>query len=149
MKHSNLEINKDIKKENVELKQLVKEMISGINKDTNVKNEMMEQLKEQSKIIQEMLPRVNNNKFNINIFLNEHCRGALNMSEFIESLQIHTKDLCFTKEKGLTAGVSTILLNKLKQLDTFDRPIHCTDIKREILYIKDNNEWNKDCENKR
>ena len=66
------------------------------------------------------------------------------MSEFLESLQIQLKDLIYTKDNGLIEGISTVFVNGLKQLDTFKRPIHCTDMKRETLYIKDNNEWERE-----
>ncbi len=136
-----------IKKENDDLKQLMQMMLSGFDKDAKMKEEMMEQMKEQSKIIQGLIPRIgnnNNNKFNINVFLNEKCRDAINMSEFIESLQIQLKDLNYTKTNGLIEGVSSIFVNGLKQLETSKRPIHCTDIKRETLYIKDNDEWDRE-----
>lgn len=122
-------------------------MLSGFDKDAKMKEEMMDQMKEQSKIIQGMIPRIgnnNNNKFNINVFLNEKCRDAINMSEFIESLQIQLEDLNYTKTNGLIEGVSSIFVNGLKQLETSKRPIHCTDMKRETLYIKDNNEWDRE-----
>ena len=137
----------NLKKENTELKTLMTHLITGLNKDANMKNEMMGQLKEQSKIIQDMIPRLgnnNNNRFNINLFLNEQCKDAINMSDFIESLQIQLEDLHYTKNNGLIEGISSIFVNGLKQLDTFKRPIHCTDIKRETLYIKDNNEWDRE-----
>lgn len=135
-----------MKKENEDLKQLMQMMLSGFDKDAKMKEEMMEQMKEQSKIIQGMIPRIgnNNNKFNINLFLNENCRDAINMSEFIESLQIQLEDLNYTKTNGLIEGVSSIFVNGLKQLDTNKRPIHCTDMKRETLYIKDNDEWDRE-----
>jgi hypothetical protein len=126
------------------LKNLMKHLITGLNKDANVKDEMMGQLKEQSKIIQDMIPRMgnnNNNRFNINVFLNEQCKDAINMSDFIESLQIQIEDLRYAKNNGLIEGISSVFVNGLKQLDTFKRPIHCTDMKRETLYIKDNDEW--------
>lgn len=137
----------EIKKENADLKELMQMMLTGFDKDAKMKQEMMEQMKEQSKIIQGMIPRIgnnNNNKFNINVFLNEKCRDAINMSEFIESLQIQLEDLHYTKTNGLIEGVSSIFVNGLKQLETFKRPIHCTDAKRETLYIKDNNEWDRE-----
>ena len=73
-------------------------------------------------IINEMIPRLgnnNNNKFNINLFLNENCRDAINMTDFIKSLSIQLEDLHFTKDNGLIEGVSSIFVNGLKQLDTF------------------------------
>ena len=133
--------------ENTELKELMHKMLTGLDKDARMKDQMMDQLKEQSKIIQDMIPRLgnnNNNRFNINVFLNEHCRDAINMSEFIESLQIQLEDLHYTKTNGLIEGVSSIFVNGLKQLDTYKRPIHCTDMKRETLYIKDNDEWDRE-----
>jgi hypothetical protein len=86
----------------------------------------------------------NNNRFNINVFLNEQCKDAINMSEFLESIKIQLVDFDFIKDNGLMEGISTAFINGLKQLDTYKRPIHCTDMKRETLYIKDNNEWDKD-----
>ena len=138
---------KNLENENGELKTLMEKMMNGIYNDTKVKNEMMEQMKEQSKIIQDMIPRIgnnNNNRFNINVFLNEQCKHAINLSDFIQSLQIQLDDLIYTKDNGLIEGVSNVFVNALNQLDTFHRPIHCTDIKRETLYIKENNEWEKD-----
>ena len=132
--------------ENKDLKQLMQQMLSGLNKEGEIKDQMINQLQAQNKIIQDMIPKLgnnNNNKFNINVFLNEDCRDAINMSEFIESLQIQLEDLNFTKKFGLIDGVSSIFVKGLKQLETTRRPIHCTDTKRDILYIKDNNTWDK------
>lgn len=150
-KYKNIEkentVIKNLENENGELKTLMEKMMNGIYNDTKVKNEMMEQMKEQSKIIQDMIPRIgnnNNNRFNINVFLNEQCKHAINLSDFIQSLQIQLDDLIYTKDNGLIEGVSNVFVNALNQLDTFHRPIHCTDIKRETLYIKENNEWEKD-----
>lgn len=140
-------IIKNLENENSELRYLMEKMMNGISDDTKVKNEMMEQLKEQSKIIQEMIPRIgnnNNNRFNINLFLNQQCKNAINLSDFIQSLKVQLGDLIYTKDKGLIEGVSNVFVNALKELDTFSRPIHCTDIKRETLYIRENNEWERD-----
>ena len=132
-----------------DLKVLMKQMISELNKDSIMKTNMMERIKEQNNIIHEMIPKIGNNnntnRFNINLFLNEKCRDAINMTDFIESLQIHLEDLVYTKNNGLVEGISSLFLNGLKRLDTYKRPIHCSDIKRETLYIKENNEW--DCDN--
>ena len=122
----------------------MRKMLEGLNEDAKIKDHMVNQLKEQNKIILDMVPRIGNNQFNINVFLNEKCRDAINMSEFLESLQIQLKDLIYTKDNGLIEGISTVFVNGLKQLDTFKRPIHCTDMKRETLYIKDNNEWERE-----
>ena len=140
-------LKSELEKENEKLKDLMKDMVKNVNEDAQMKQEMMQQLKEQSKIIHDMIPKLgnnNNNKFNINVFLNEQCKDAINMSDFIESLNVQLKDITYTKNNGLIEGISTVFLNGLKQLDTYQRPIHCTDIKREILYIKDNNTWEKE-----
>ena len=84
-----------------------------------------------------------NNTFNLHVFLNEDCKEALNMTEFIKSLDIQVQDLEHTRKHGLCAGVQNILVNALKNVGTYKRPIHCTDVKRETLYIKDANEWER------
>jgi len=90
----------------------------------------------------------NNKTFNLNIYLNETCKDAMNMSEFIDSIQVQIDDLETTGQIGYVEGISNIFLNNLKDLDTHMRPIHCSDLKREILYIKDDNKWNKDSDDK-
>lgn len=127
---------------------LVKKMMEGYNEDgLKLQQKMMEQISQQAEIINQMVPKLGNtqnNQFNINVFLNEECRDAINLSDFIKSLHIQFADLDYIKNNGLMEGISALFVNKLRQLDTCKRPIHCTDIKREILYIKDNNEWEKD-----
>jgi hypothetical protein len=86
----------------------------------------------------------NNNTFNLNIFLNEKCKDALNMSEFIDTLKITLEDLLFSKTNGISRGVTDVMIKGLKQLDIYKRPIHCTDAKRDIMYIKDADKWKKD-----
>lgn len=88
----------------------------------------------------------NNNTFNLQFFLNETCKDAMNMSEFVESIKFQIKDLEHIGETGFVEGISDVVLENLTELDTRQRPIHCSDHKREILYIKDNNEWIKDDE---
>ena len=101
----------------------------------------------QQKQMGEMIPRIgnnNNNKININVFLNEKCKDAINMSEFLETIKSKLESLEYIKDSDLQDSINTIFINQLKELDTYKRPIHCTDIKRETLYIKDNNDWSKD-----
>jgi len=134
-------------RENGELRAMVKQLMAGLDKDAAAREEMVGQLKEQSEIIKEMIPRLgsnNNNNFSINVFLNEQCRDAINMTEFIASLQVQLDDLRFTGDNGLIEGVSSVLVNGLKRLERCRRPIHCMDTKREVLYIKDNDAWNAD-----
>jgi len=89
----------------------------------------------------------NKNQFNLNVFLNEKCKNAMNMSDFISSLQIQDDDFENMGKLGYVQGISNIFIKGLKDLDETVRPIHCSDIKREVLYIKDNDVWDKD-ENK-
>ena len=87
-----------------------------------------------------------NNKFNLQFFLNEQCKDALNITEFINSLQLSLSDLENIGKKGFVNGISNIFVNGLKELDIYKRPLHCSDIKREILYIKDEDKWEKENE---
>jgi hypothetical protein len=86
----------------------------------------------------------NNNKFNLNVFLNETCKDALNMSEFLESLTLCLNDFENFGPLGYCGGITNILLNGLKTLDVNKRPIHCSDLKREVIHIKNNDVWQKD-----
>jgi hypothetical protein len=86
----------------------------------------------------------NNNNFNLNVFLNETCKDAMNIMEFVDQLQVSVKDLEETGRLGYAEGISKIFINGLKQINISDRPIHCADSKREIVYIKDKNQWNKE-----
>ena len=85
-----------------------------------------------------------NNKFNINLFLNEQCSNAINFTDFIERIEVSHKDLEKNAELGFVNGISKILMDNLKQLTLYERPIHCTDVKRETMYIKDHDQWQKD-----
>ena len=86
----------------------------------------------------------NNQKFNINVFLNTQCKDAINMSDFIKSLHITIEQLDFTKQNGLVQGLSKSIIENMNKLSIYERPMHCTDTKRETLYIKEDNEWKKD-----
>jgi len=87
---------------------------------------------------------INNHKFNINVFLNDHCKDAMNFPDFIESIDITHADLENNAQLGFVNGISKIILDNLKQLSIYERPIHCTDIKRETMYIKYDDRWNKE-----
>ena len=134
------EINKKIDSTtDKELKELVKELIK--------------QNGELVKTINEIVPKIgntnitnnnNNNNFNLNVFLNEQCKDALNISDFIDSLKITLEDLLFSKTNGISRGITDVMIKGLKELDIHKRPIHCTDIKRDIMYIKNEDNWSKD-----
>ena len=86
----------------------------------------------------------NNQKFNINVFLNEQCKDAMNFSDFIKGIDVTREDLENNAQLGFVNGISKIILDNLRQLSVNQRPIHCTDIKRETMYIKDDDKWTKE-----
>ena len=126
----------------------------------NDNKEMMKIIKGQQEQINSIIPKIGNitnnnttnnntmhNNFNLNVFLNEQCKDALNISDFIDSLKITLEDLLFSKTNGISRGITDVLIKGLKELDIHKRPIHCTDIKRDIMYIKDEDKWQKDDNN--
>lgn len=90
----------------------------------------------------------NTTNFNINMFLNEQCKDAMNLTDFIESIQLSIEDVINIGEQGQTLGFAKILVDKLTSLDLYERPMHCSDIKRETLYVKNNDIWNKETKDK-
>ena len=90
----------------------------------------------------------NNKTFNLQFFLNETCKDAMNIMDFVESIKLQLSDLEKVGEIGYTQGISNIITTNLKALDVTQRPVHCTDKKRETMYIKDEDKWEKEDENK-
>jgi glutaredoxin-related protein len=86
----------------------------------------------------------NNKTFNLQFFLNETCKDAMNIMDFVDSIKLQLADLENFGEIGYVNGISNIIVKNLKQLDVTERPVHCTDKKREVLYIKDENKWEKE-----
>jgi len=84
------------------------------------------------------------NNFNLQVFLNDKCKDAVNITDFIENIQIQMNELENVGTNGYVNGITDIILARLKDLDVTKRPVHCTDLKREVLYIRDDNEWNRD-----
>jgi len=91
----------------------------------------------------------NTNNFNLQFFLNEQCKDALNIMDFINQLQLNTADLDMVGRVGYAEGISKIFIRGLKELDIFKRPLHCSDLKREVVYVKDKDAWEKDGEDKK
>ena len=89
-----------------------------------------------------------NNKFNLNVYLNETCKDAINLNDFIQSIKLTVNDFIKTGEVGYVRGISDIMLERMRDMEPHVRPIHCTDLKREIVYVKDSNIWAKEDENK-
>ena len=89
-----------------------------------------------------------NNAFNLNFFLNETCKNAMNITDFVSSIKMNLDDLEHTGRQGYIQGISSIILKNLNNLEQHMRPLHCSNSKHETLYIKDNNEWTKETEDK-
>lgn len=143
---------KDIGKDQPITKELVLQLIQQNQKLQEMlhdqHNKMYEIAKEGKCITNNTTNNNNNNQFNLNFFLNEQCKDALNLMDFVDSLNVKLKDLEYTATKGYAEGISNIFINALSDLNVHKRPIHCSDSKREILYIKDNGEWQKEDEEK-
>jgi hypothetical protein len=86
----------------------------------------------------------NNNTFNMNMFLNEKCKDAMNMKDFVDSIQLNMTDMENMNRLGYVEGMSNIFINNLQKTDVYKRPVHCSDVKRETLYVKENNQWERD-----
>ena len=138
----------DIDKELL-MKMLLKnqDIMEGILfKNSDVMNKMLEVMPQIGNTTNTNSHNTTNNQFNINMFLNEHCKNAMNLTDFIESLPITNKTYDDTIENGLTKTITNMMVNGLKELDILDRPIHCTDTKRKTLYVKEADIWEKDKE---
>ena len=90
----------------------------------------------------------NNKTFNLNVFLNEQCKDAMNIMDFVESVKIQLSDLESVGKLGFVEGISSIIVKNLKAMDIHKRPVHCSDSKREVMYIKDEDKWEKENEDK-
>ena len=90
----------------------------------------------------------NNNRFNLNVFLNETCKDAINLNDFIQSIELNINDFINTGEVGYVKGISNIMVERIRDMEPHFRPIHCTDFKREIVYVKDSDKWEKEDDNK-
>ena len=137
--------------ENTDNKNLENLVVHLIQENTEIK----EIVKKQQEQILELIPKVNhtinnttnnttnNNKFNINVFLNEKCKDAISMNDFVQQIEVSIKNLLTTRQKGLGIGLNEIINENMNKLSVYERPIHCTDKKRETLYIK-NESWDRD-----
>jgi len=145
-----LEKTEDVKNKN----ELIELLISQNNQ---LQELLIKQSQEYQKQLIELIPKLgnnnnnntinSNNKVDINIFLNEKCKDAMSMDEFIKKIDVSLSNLLITKDKGLAEGITKLFIENIKKLSLHERPLHCTDVKRETLYIK-NDTWEKD-ENKK
>ena len=147
-------------KENEIIKHLIQQNMSLITTTEEFKNMMTEQNKMMIEIARNTNINISNNnmntynniqnkQFNLNVFLNETCKDAMNLSDFIENIKVSMEDMEKTGELGFAKGISRIIMNNLNAIDVYRRPIHCSDIKRETLYIKNNGIWEKESDNKK
>jgi len=130
--HINNEEDKDFK--------IDKEFVMSILKQNNdLQTQVMELLKNGTHNTTN-----NNNNFNLNFFLNETCKNAMNIMDFVDSIQLQLTDLERMGEIGYVNGMSNIIIKNLKDMEVTNRPMHCTDVKRETLYVKDEDKWDKE-----
>ena len=140
-----LESNNEIQKNEKDklIMMLIKQNSELIKETTDFKNIVI-------KVIENGTHNTTNNTnshnkaFNLNFFLNETCKDAMNITDFVDSIKLQISDLERVGEFGFVDGISNIIVQNLKALDVTERPIHCTDKKREVLYVKDENKWEKD-----
>lgn len=132
------ELVMELIKDNKEMKQIILEQ----------NNTITSLVKNGTNNITNSLNNNNNKTFNLQFFLNETCKDAMNIMDFVESIKLQLSDLEKIGEIGYTQGISNIITTNLKALDVTQRPVHCTDKKRETMYIKDENKWEKEDDNK-
>jgi hypothetical protein len=146
-------------KQNEEFKQLMAEQYNVMTEQFNVMTERHNenialQLKNQElnqQLIAAMkdgngtvINNTNNNHFNLNFFLNDTCKDAMNITDFLGNLDVQIEEIEYIGNHGYVMGMTKMIMDRLKDMDITKRPIHCTDIKRETMYIKDKDEWSKD-----
>ena len=146
--------------QNEKLKEYIRKMISALTMDKkrskkSLVNSLVFELLDQNKTLQKQIVELskerniivnntNNIQFNLNFFLNEQCKDAVNITDFVNSLEITMDDLTYTRNQGLVEGISKVMIDGLKQIDLYKRPIHCTDQKRDTIYIRENHQWARD-----
>jgi len=137
-----------------------KKTISIMDKKDELIDYLMKENKEIKELILELTKKdsynncnntinSHNKAFNLNLFLNETCKDAMNIMDFVDSIKLQLSDLEKVGELGYVEGISNIITKNLKELDVHQRPVHCTDKKRETIYIKDENKWEKEDEEKK
>jgi hypothetical protein len=121
-------------------------LLKIIQNNTEVASKMFDVIKNGTNNIN--FNNTTNKTFNLNVYLNETCKDAMNISDFVSSINLSLEDLENTGRNGYVEGISNIFVKNLNNIEHHMRPIHCSNIKREILYIKDNNKWEKESEEK-
>ena len=129
-----------------QINKLTDVVLDVVKKNNELTNQIIELSSKSNMNISNNTNNINNKTFNLHFFLNEECKNALNITEFVDSIQLQLSDLENTGRVGYVEGISNIFIKNLEDVTTHDRLIHCSDFKREIFYIKDNNEWIKEDE---
>jgi hypothetical protein len=142
---SNNELLMKIIQDNNEFKTLLIKQNDEIKEQKKI---IMDLCKEKTIIMNTTTNNTTNNRFNINLFLNEQCKNAMNIMEFVNSMKVDLVDLENLGKLGFIEGISKLMIRELKCMDIYKRPIHCSDTKRETIYVKDENKWEKENENK-
>ena len=133
---------------NVMMKEVIKENAKVAQENSKNNNKLLEALSNNTG--QTVYNNCNNqNNMTINVFLNEQCKNALNLTDFVENIKVTLEDLQYTKDNGFINGVTNIITKQLQDLKPTERPIHCSDKKRLQFYVKDDDKWEKDVDNKK
>ena len=141
---NNVVVKENINDKDQLILMLVKQNAELIKETTDFKTMMMEVIKNGTTSHSHNNTNSHNKAFNLQLFLNETCKDAMNINDFVESIKLQVSDLENVGELGFVEGISNIIVKNLNALDVTQRPIHCTDKKRETIYIKDENVWEKD-----
>ena len=130
---------------NAEVKQLTTMVIELMKSNGDLQKQMIEVCKNSNNtIISNNNNNNNNNTFNLQVFLNEKCKDAMNISDFVNTFDLQLEDLESVGELGYVEGMTKIIVDKLNSMDIYKRPMHCSDAKRETIYVKDQNVWTKE-----
>ena len=143
-------IEKKVEKvENKDDELSLKEILMAQLKQQNETIELLKQSIQTNAVMSKNVGNNNNNTISINLFLNEQCKNAMNLTDFINQVQVSLEDLQFSKNNGYVEGVTNIFAKQLKDLKPTERPIHCSDKKRLQFYVKDDDKWTKDSNNEK
>ena len=130
-----------LKQEVAELKIMMKQILNNqVESTTNLET------------LNEVIPKMGNtynNRMSINIYLNEKCKDAMNLTDFVDNVKVSLEDILYTKNHGFVKGISNIFVKQLQDMEPTQRPIHCSDKKRLQFYVKDADKWEKDCSHKK
>jgi hypothetical protein len=139
----------ELLKQNQEFKDIMIEQMNEQSKQNNdFQKQVIELAKNSGNTTNNTINNTTNNRFNLTVFLNETCKDAMNLNDFIQSIELNMNDFINTGEVGYVKGISNIMVERIRDMEPHVRPIHCTDLKRETVYVKDSDKWAKEDDNK-